>query len=391
MKPFNLYLKQIFKARLNWLPLSVSILVMAFLLVMNTSSESKVGFIASLDDNNEIMQYISSDYEDTLSGDLDSKDRNKIFEAQESLKQNIAQNLKAIERAKVGDWSEALAIQIDLMERNELADIESKIHNFDENYIRYIYGKYQRYKILQGLNLPPEFEGGESRGYTFLYRMLDTIFPIIFILCLITLLSDSFTRQFYDQIDLEDLFPVNQVTWQLDKLVKIYLISLLVYGVSFGLFFIVAGLVNGFSSYQYPISIYTDTYRETLPVWRLIAQTSVIHALTILMTVIWVYLIAILTKEKLITLFVSALTLIGGILLTGNIAPLAKVMHFIPTTYFFATRVITQQLAYENVNQAITYQNGLLLVSIVNLFLIALIMLIKSKRLHSIIQLFKNG
>ncbi|MGF3183810.1 hypothetical protein ACQV2W_08765 [Facklamia sp. P12934] len=391
MKPFNLYLKQIFKARLNWLPLSVSILVMAFLLVMNTSSESKVGFIASLDDNNEIMQYISSDYEDTLSGDLDSKDRNKIFEAQESLKQNIAQNLKAIERAKVGDWSEALAIQIDLMERNELADIESKIHNFDENYIRYIYGKYQRYKILQGLNLPPEFEGGESRGYTFLYRMLDTIFPIIFILCLVTLLSDSFTRQFYDQIDLEDLFPVNQVTWQLDKLVKIYLISLLVYGVSFGLFFIVAGLVNGFSSYQYPISIYTDTYRETLPVWRLIAQTSVIHALTILMTVIWVYLIAILTKEKLITLFVSALTLIGGILLTGNIAPLAKVMHFIPTTYFFATRVITQQLAYENVNQAITYQNGLLLVSIVNLFLIALIMLIKSKRLHSIIQLFKNG
>ncbi|MGF3196289.1 hypothetical protein [Facklamia sp. P13055] len=391
MKPFNLYLKQIFKARLNWLPLSVSILVMAFLLVMNTSSESKVGFIASLDDNNEIMQYISSDYEDTLSGDLNSKDRNKIFEAQESLKQNISQNLKAIERAKVGDWSEALAIQVELMERNELADIESKIHKFDENYIRNTYGKYQRYKILQGLNLPPEFEGGESRGYTFLYRMLDTVFPIIFILCLVTLLSDSFTRQFYDQIDLEDLFPVNQVTWQLDKLVKIYLISLLVYGVSFGLFFIVAGLVNGFSSYQYPISIYTDTYIETLPVWWLIAQTSVMHAFTILMTVIWVYLIAILTKEKLITLFVSALTLIGGILLTGNIAPLAKVMHFIPTTYFFATRVITQQLAYENVNQAITYQNGLLLVSIVNLFLIALIMLIKSKRLHSIIQLFKNG
>ncbi|MGF3073306.1 hypothetical protein ACQV2S_07010 [Facklamia sp. P13064] len=390
MKPFNLYLKQIFKARLNWLPLSVSILVMAFLLVMNTSSESKVGFIASLDDNNEIMQYISSDYEDTLSGDLNSKDRNKIFEAQESLKQNIAQNLKAIDRAKVGDWSEALAIQVELMERNELADIESKIHKFDENYIRNTYGKYQRYKILQGLNLPPEFEGGESRGYTFLYRMLDTVFPIIFILCLITLLSDSFTRQFYDQIDLEDLFPVNQVTWQLDKLVKIYLISLLVYGVSFGLFFIVAGLVNGFSSYQYPISIYTDTYIETLPVWRLIAQTSVMHAFTILMTVIWVYLIAILTKEKLITLFVSGLTLIGGILLTGNIAPLAKVMHFIPTTYFFATRVITQQLAYENVNQAITYQNGLLLVSIVNLFLIVLIILIKSKRLHSITQLFKN-
>ena len=241
-----------------------------------------------------------------------------------------------------------------------------------------MYGKYQRYNILHGLNLPPEFEGGELRGFTFLYRMLDTVFPILFILCLITLLSDVFTRTYQDGMDLEDLFPVNRMTWQLDKVAKLLLISLCIYGLTFGVIFTLAGLLNGFSSSLYPISLYTEHYTDTIRVGRLIGQTLVLHTLTILMTLVWVDLMALMTKDKLTTLFVSAVTLLGGILLTGNIAPLAKILHLFPTTYFFATRVITQQLAYENVNPEINYINGLLVLVGTNLLLIVCVLWKKS-------------
>lgn len=221
--------------------------------------------------------------------------------------------------------------------------------------------------------------GAETKGISFTYRMMDIAYPAIFTMCLIAFFSSLLSSGIVDGMDLEDMFPVNQITWQIKKVGICFLMGLFLYMIWLGTSFVMATLMNGVGSINYPIILFSDNYSETIPVKSVIADTFILQALTILFLVLFVYLIAILTKNQLSTLFISSITMIGLVLLTGNIAPLGSYLHLFPTTYFNATRVISQQLAVENNNIHITLSNGVWVLVVSSLIILGIILLIKKR------------
>ena len=117
-------------------------------------------------------------------------------------------------------------------------------------------------------------------------------------------------------------------------------------------------------------------------------QAILLQIISILFLVAVVYLIALLTKNRISTFFISIISIIGPVLLTSNLVPFAKFLHLLPTTYFNATSVITNQLAFDNRNPNINFYNGCLILSIFSIIVVLIIVLLKVH--HEKQQLFNR-
>lgn len=383
-------LKLSFKNKLNFFPIILPIGIIIFLAMMNTSAKENTSYINSVGKEIHIMNTLHSDYQSILEEEtLSEEDIEGMTLAISNLENNLALSQQSVDYAVNGNWSESLNIQLDLLEKNALANIENGTSLTEESYVRSMYNRKASYDILAEHNLEPEFSGIETKGFTFTYRMMDILFPAIFTICLITLLSNIFGGNLMDRLDIEDMFPVNQLKWQLKKITLVYLISLLLCFMWYGLSLTISTLLNGSGSLHYPVNIYTDTFLETLPVSTLMGNGILLQSLAILFVVTTVYLISLLVKNQLTTLFVSAIILIGPILLTGNVAPLGIILHLLPTTYFNAIRVLTNQLAVENNNVNIKFGTGIYVLLLSVLLMVAIILCIKKH--HEKNQLFNKN
>ncbi len=345
---------------------------------MNTNALSNLGYTRSIMNEVQIMENLAKDYEQILEEDtLNQEDFRAITLASDSLAKNIQKSRKSIDFAIEENWRDSLNIQLELLEENVLNNIESGVATSGDDYIRSMYNRKAIYEELALHNVEPEVAGAETKGITFTFRMMDIAYPAILTICLIAFFSSVLCSGFVDGMDLEDMFPVNQITWQIKKVCICFLMGIFLYLVWLSISFVIATLMNGVGSINYPITLHSDNYTDTSPVISVITDAFILQALTILFLVLFVYLIAILTKNQLSTLFISSVTIIGLVLLTGNIAPLGRYLHLFPTTYFNATRVITQQLANENNNTHISLTNGILILIVSCIIIMGIILLIK--------------
>lgn len=372
-------LKVGFKNKLNLIPLLIPIAIMIFLMIMNTQAIKSTGYVPLLKDGIGIMEGALQRQEGILKDEpnLSEQDEKEIAEANTALGENIQLTKQSITLAEEGRWTDSLAIQLKLMEENELHDIENGNIPDNENFAQHTYMKYSAYKQLSKLNAEPQYDGLEMKGTNYVYRMMDSIFPIIFLLCLIALISNVVNSSIIGRIDIEKLFPENPVKFHLKKIAILTLFGLLFYLFFIGAAFVLSSVLNGVGTLQYPINIYDTGFDQTKPLIDIVTRAGILQLLSLLFVISCVYLISILAKSGLTTLFVSTIAILGPIILTGQIAPIAKYLHILPTTYVNSIRVVTNQLAFENKNSLINFGNGLLVLLISNLLIISIILVIK--------------
>lgn len=372
-------LKVGFKNKLNLIPLLIPIAIMIFLMIMNTQAIKSTGYVPLLKDGIGIMEGALQRQEGILKDEpnLSEQDEKEIAEANTALGENIQLTKQSITLAEEGRWTDSLAIQLKLMEENELHDIENGNIPDNENFAQHTYMKYSAYKQLSKLNAEPQYDGLEMKGTNYVYRMMDSIFPIIFLLCLIALISNVVNSSIIGRIDIEKLFPENPVKFHLKKIAILTLFGLLFYLFFIGAAFVLSSVLNGVGTLQYPINIYDTGFDQTKPLIDIVTRAGILQLLSLLFVISCVYLISILAKSGLTTLFVSTIAILGPIILTGQIAPIAKYLHILPTTYVNSIRVVTNQLAFENKNSLINFGNGMLVLLISNLLIISIILVIK--------------
>ncbi|MBE9908834.1 hypothetical protein [Enterococcus casseliflavus] len=372
-------LKVGFKNKLNLIPLLIPIAIMIFLMIMNTQAIKSTGYVPLLKDGIGIMEGALQRQEGILKDEpnLSEQDEKEIAEANTALGENIQLTKQSITLAEEGRWTDSLAIQLKLMEENELHDIENGNIPDNENFAQHTFMKYSAYKQLSKLNAEPQYDGLEMKGTNYVFRMMDSIFPIIFLLCLIALISNVVNSSIIGRIDIEKLFPENPVKFHLKKIAILTLFGLLFYLFFIGAAFVLSSVLNGVGTLQYPINIYDTGFDQTKPLIDIVTRAGILQLLSLLFVISCVYLISILAKSGLTTLFVSTIAILGPIILTGQIAPIAKYLHILPTTYVNSIRVVTNQLAFENKNSLINFGNGMLVLLISNLLIISIILVIK--------------
>lgn len=372
-------LKVGFKNKLNLIPLLIPIAIMIFLMIMNTQAIKSTGYVPLLKDGIGIMEGALQRQEGILKDEpnLSEQDEKEIAEANTALGENIQLTKQSITLAEEGRWTDSLAIQLKLMDENELHDIENGNIPDNENFAQHTFMKYSAYKQLSKLNAEPQYDGLEMKGTNYVYRMMDSIFPIIFLLCLIALISNVVNSSIIGRIDIEKLFPENPVKFHLKKIAILTLFGLLFYLFFIGAAFVLSSVLNGVGTLQYPINIYDTGFDQTKPLIDIVSRAGILQLLSLMFVICCVYLISILAKSGLTTLFVSTIAILGPIILTGQIAPIAKYLHILPTTYVNSIRVVTNQLAFENKNSLINFGNGMLVLLISNLLIISIILVIK--------------
>lgn len=173
------------------------------------------------------------------------------------------------------------------------------------------------------------------------------------------------------------MFPVNQASWQIKKILMNFFMGFSIYMIWLIITFLVSSQVNGMGSFKYPVNLYTENFTGTSPVISIMTQALILQIIAILFIVLVVYLVALLTKNQLITIFVSTVSLVGVVLLTTSFEPLNGIFHLLPTTYFNATRVATNQLAFQLSNSNITTTNGIFVLSFFSIIFTLLIIIIK--------------
>ncbi|OTN75880.1 hypothetical protein A5886_000956 [Enterococcus sp. 8G7_MSG3316] len=192
------------------------------------------------------------------------------------------------------------------------------------------------------------------------------------------LLSNVVSSTIYDRKDIEDLFPEMPITFQLKKMVILSLIGMLYYVFFFASSYIIGLITDGPGTLMYPINIYDSTFVNTSPLFLIVLKATLLQSLSILFVILFVYLFSVIATNALTTLFVYTVLLVGPILLTGQIGPIYKYLHLFPTTYFNAISVVTNNLAYETDNTAITLNSGVIVLLVFFLLFMSVILVYKT-------------
>lgn len=374
--------RSLFRRKLNFLPILLLLGITIFLFFMNRSVQDKVSFVGMIEAENAVMEAAHNDYSEHLAAkaagesQYENDDLKGMKAASETLQENLTLNKQAQELAEKSQWQEAYGIKLALIEKNEIANLQSGLLPSDDvAAIEKIYRARTLYRGLKEANVAYDPEWYEIKGVTFLYRMQDIVMPLFFTVCLITLLTNLFFCGQVEGMWLEDLFPQGKLRVQMSKILYGFILSLLIFGLVMLLSFAMASIISGVGSSQYPVVIKIAGHHRILPVGQIMGKAAVLQGLSLLLLTLSTYLFAGITKNKLITMFISIIVDAGLIAITGKIEPLFPVSHVLPTTYFNAVQVSNHELSGITNNPHINFETGALVLTISCLILLVVITL----------------
>ena len=381
MSYWKYLLNVLLKNKLNFIPLAILFAAAIFLLSANSRTADQNSFVGDIKRNQAIIEQQLAQREEQLADqkNLDKEELADLRKSSAMLEKERNKNQAMIDFASKKQWNKAyelkLAIIDDLLLRVESGDIAPEDNS---DFIEHLNNEKTLYTKLQKLNLAVDPINLETKGFTFTYRMQAVLIPLIFTICLIALLVNLFYNGYVNGIFIERMFPRPQINLQLSKIAFGFTQGALLYLLFLLTNFLLASVTNGTSSPAYPLILATDS-DVTLAVGAAISQAALLHLLGIFFLTCVIYLLVSVTKNRLATMLVATLGLGGLILMTGQFAPLNSILHVLPTTYFNAAQVVTDELALATQNTQINLLSGLLVLVISNLLLLTAIIFLNQK------------
>lgn len=359
MSYYKFIFKKNFKNIPNIIPIVLFFIIVFVFFIFNNRTAHSLDFVANSEMNISIKEEVLKEVEEEKQSGSSNPEINMTIS---ELKKNINLDKESIELYKEKKFKQAIQIKLDKV-INDIEHVGNNPNDFElkESMIK----QNLIYQKLVKLNVAEEVEGFENKGFTFSYWVMGTLIPVLFTLILCIFLTPIFTEQYYEDIDKEMLLPSNKSNIFLQKILFSFGTVLLIYlGVIF-ISFIIASLFNGIGDVQYPIIQYgkSNFDMSTLSVGEILSKALILQILSLLSIVTTVNLVSQLVITNLNTLFLSSLILIGQNLISDLIAPLYKIVHLIPGTYFSSTSVITNYISKKTDNYEVNFHNGIIILS----------------------------
>lgn len=267
-------------------------------------------------------------------------------------------NENILELAEKEKWSEALGFSIKII--NQHLEVNEKAGNelFPEEHVLALKQEKLLFQELAYLNIAPDMEGYERYGFTYVYRVMDSLYPTFFVFIITVFLTEIFVSNYKIGSNVELILPSPYKNILIIKVLYSLLASVLLYIATLMFSFVLASLITGIGSLQYPIPLYSENTIDTVPIWRIIGETFTLHLLSILDIVFIVSIISHIAKNRMITLLVTIVIIIGCSVGARSLEVFHPLLHLNPFTYFLATDVVTNELVYETGNSNINFING---------------------------------
>ncbi|MGF3225878.1 hypothetical protein [Facklamia sp. P12932] len=384
MMEVMLFIKKLLRSRLNVMPLLILLLSIPTILFLNYKSidyfslkntliEENVKFDKDIAEINSLI-----DGQDETNEQINSIDQENLINAKD-LKENNKKILNALEQKNYQEAYTMMANKIS--NTSSIVEGNSKFYGSsyqeimealkrDEKFYNYL----SAHK-LKADNIQPVF------GATFMFSIWNEYMPFLFTFLIIFILSQIFASAFHDKLMIYRLIPDNYFKRFIRNTAIGSLISSTIFFLTLILAYILASLFFDKGSFNYPILIYSEKLAASwIAMSRLISNALILQLVSIITVISTIYLIAMVFKDKMLTMFVALIVILGSMSLSYILVPLQKVAHLIPYNYMQSVAVVTGQINNQIEISHLNFNSGILSNIFCILIIVAVIFIIEFKR-----------
>ena len=381
MKDISLFLlKKVFKSRLNWIILALSVSVLGVTFYFNSRTANSVSLERELETSLVDRERVINEYEEKLSqmSDTSSEEYQIVKNNLESQKNLLTRKTEILTLLKEGRWKEAYYLQWQDEEKN-YERISNEPYSSSELKMA-IDRERKTYQALYPLNIKAHNLEYPTHGIDQIVWILEAIIPSLFVVAIIFMLTQLFAERYQNHLDTAHLYPFSKVTFAMSSLgVGVGYVTVLFIGIS-GFSFLVGSLISGFGQLDYPYPIYSLVNQEVTigKIQDVLFPGLFLAFLAFIVIVEVVYLITYFFKQKMPVLFLSLIGIVGLLFGIQTIQPLQRIAHLIPFTYLRSVEIVSGRLPKQIDNVNLNWGMGVVLLPCTIILLLLGILFIES-------------
>lgn len=186
----------------------------------------------------------------------------------------------------------------------------------------------EQYRLKTGLEIDPY----EVKGFHFSYRAIQTFAPVIFTAIILLVIVPLSTSYFKKNLNIEKVYPHSSFSITFKRTLSTWFAGVGTLLLIYFLCFFVGTIRNGAGSFSYPVLVYLENDYWIEPLWKVLGKATLLAIFLYLSISLMVQIIGQVTKNSLVTLFLSLLIVIAPYVsfLQNSQASFSR---FIPTFY----------------------------------------------------------
>ena len=380
MKYISLFLlKKVFKSRLNWIILALSVSVLGVTFYFNSQTANSVSLETRLDAHLVANERAINENEAKLSQMSDtSSEEYQFAKSNLDLQKNLLKRkTEILTLLKEGRWKEAYYLQWQDEEKNY--EVMSNEPTSNSELKMAVDRQRKIYQALYPLNIKAHNLDYPTHGIDQIVWILEVIIPSLFVITIIFMLTQLFAERYQNNLDTAQLYPFSKVTFAMSSLgVGMGYVTVLFIGIC-GFSFLAGSLISGFGQLDYPYPIYSLVNQEVTigKIQDMLFPGLLLAFLAFIVIVEVVYLIAYFFKQKMPVLFLSLIGIVGLLFGIQTIQPLQKIAHLIPFTYLRSVDILSGRLPKQIDNANLNWDMGLVLLPCLIILLLVGILFIE--------------
>ena len=346
MPYFKLQIKQVLKSKFTWISLLAILLGCFYFWIKNYNSRYINPRIIEAKENIALEEKNVRYYQKQLQkANLTKTTRRKIELDLAENKSSMKEFKTLIKAIQTNKWHKAYQIIIK-QEKYNLAD--AKRNNVSKDNILAIESNIQKLQYLARNNLPEENEHYSVKGGFFILEMMQEVLPPLAVLAVIFILIKLYSSGFYERMRLANLLPQKN-----HLLIEFGTSSLIGFGyflAAFLLLFIIPSIFFGTGNFKYPMMGIDAVAKRNIfiPMYQLFCPTLILELFSFMFIASVVLLFVQVFKNRLLALFISALILVGGMVLPQYVVAARNFAQFIPMSYFFSLQPVDGMFGISN-------------------------------------------
>ena len=346
MPYFKLQIKQVLKSKFTWISLLAILLGCFYFWIKNYNSRYINPRIIEAKENIALEKKNVRYYQKQLQkANLTKTTRRQIERDLAENKSSMKEFKTLIKAIQTNKWQKAYQIIIK-QEKYNLAD--AKRNNVSKDNILAIKSNIQKLQYLERNNLPEENEHYSVKGGFFILEMMQEVLPPLAVLAVIFILIKLYSSGFYERMRLENLLPQKN-----HLLIEFGTGSLIGFGyflAAFLLLFIIPSIFFGTGNFKYPMMGIDAVAKRNIfiPMYQLFCPTLILELFCFMFIASVVLLFVQVFKNRLLALFISALILVGGMVLPQYVVAARNFAQFIPMSYFFSLQPVVGMFGISN-------------------------------------------
>ena len=346
MPYFKLQIKQVLKSKFTWISLLAILLGCFYFWIKNYNSRYINPRIIEAKENIALEEKNVRYYQKQLQKSNLTKTTRRQIELDLAENKSSMKEFKTLIKAiQTNKWQQAYQIIIK-QEKYNLAD--AKRNNASKDNILAIESNIQKLQYLKRNNLPEENEHYSVKGGFFILEMMQEVLPPLAVLAVIFILIKLYSSGFYERMRLANLLPQKN-----HLLIEFGTSSLIGFGyflAAFLLLFIIPSIFFGTGNFKYPMMGIDAVAKRNIfiPMYLLFCPTLILELFSFMFIASVVLLFVQVFKNRLLALFISALILVGGMVLPQYVVAARNFAQFIPMSYFFSLQQVDGMFGISN-------------------------------------------